>query len=186
MLIMFLAGVVLSATELPSGPTPQPVAMPHFPDPLHAFVWRNWQLVPIEQMAKVIGAAPEDVLRLGKAMGLSGPPAVTPEQQRRSYITVIRRNWHLLPYEQLLELLEWTPEKLAFTLREDDFLFVKLGSLKPHCERIQYAEPSEASQQRAREIAQTLKEEFPAGAGSMEEPLFGFVEQLSSPPEPED
>ena len=39
----------------------------------------------------------------------------------RGYITLIRRNWHLLPYEQLLELVEMTPEQLAFTLREDDF-----------------------------------------------------------------
>ncbi len=45
----------------------------------------------------------------------------------RGYVTLIRRNWQLLPYEQLLELLEMTPEQLAFTLREDDYLWVKLG-----------------------------------------------------------
>ena len=48
----------------------------------------------------------------------------------RGYVTLIRRNWHLLPYDQLLELLGMTPEQLAFTLREDDYLWIKLGSLK--------------------------------------------------------
>ena len=27
---------------------------------------------------------------------------------------------------------------MAFTLREDDFLFVKLGNLKPRCEPLRY------------------------------------------------
>ncbi len=32
----------------------------------------------------------------------------------RGYVTIIRRNWHLLPYEQLLELLDWTVEEMDF------------------------------------------------------------------------
>ncbi len=183
MLFMLLTNVILSATGLPGGPEPIPVAFPHFPDRVHAVVWRNWQLVPVERVAKVIGATPEEVVQLGKAMGLSGPPVITPDQQRRSYITVIRRNWHLLPYEQLLALLDWTPEKLAFTLREDDFLFIKLGSLKPKCEPVRYTPPNEAVQARERAMAKTLTEEFPTGAGLTEDPLFGFVERLSAPPE---
>ena len=81
-----------------------PVSLPHFPDRLHAFVWRNWPLVPVERMAEVVGARPADVVRMGRAMGLGGPPRISREQRARSYITVIKRNWHLLPYEQLLEL----------------------------------------------------------------------------------
>jgi hypothetical protein len=42
-----------------------------------------------------------------------------------------------LPYAQLLTLLDKTPERLAFTLREDEFLWITLGSLKPRCEPIQ-------------------------------------------------
>ena len=80
----------------------------------------------------------EDVTALAESMGL--PPAATipPEMKTRGYITLIRRNWHLLPYDQLLELLEMTPERLAFTLREDDFLWIKLGRLKPKCEPLRY------------------------------------------------
>ncbi len=29
-----------TGTVLPGGPTPDPVASPHFPDRLHAYIWR--------------------------------------------------------------------------------------------------------------------------------------------------
>ena len=117
--------------ELPVGSAPEPLAFPHFPSRLHAVVWRNWQLVAPAKLAEVVGATKEQITRLAESMGL--PPAghVPPDLIRRAYITIIRRNWHLLPYEQLLTLLDMTPEQLAFALREDDFLFIKLGNLKP-------------------------------------------------------
>lgn len=172
----------LTAAALPRGNAPQPVPFPHFPDRLHAFVWRNWQLVPARRMAEVVGASAGEIARLGRSMGLQGPPRITGEQQRRSTLSVIRRNWHLLPYEQLLQLLGWTAEEMAFSLREDDFLFVKLGNLKPQCERLQYRPPDARARARACEIAAILRAEFPEGVGQPEEPLFEFVRQLSKPP----
>jgi hypothetical protein len=112
-------------------------------------------------------------------MGLAKPPRITTNQRRRSFITVIKRNWHLLPYEQLLELLDWTPEQMAFTLHEDDFLFTKLGNLKPKCERLTFVPADEPTMRREREIARVVKEQFPAGAGHFDEPLFEFVADLS-------
>lgn len=166
------------------GPAPSPVDFPHFPDRLHAFVWRNWPLVPVERLAQVVGAKSEEIQRMGRAMGLGDPPKITPERQRRSYITIIRRNWHLLPYEQLLELLDWTADKLAYALREDDFLFIKLGNLKPRCEPIRYKVPSAAILRREAQISRIVREAFPAGLSQAADPLFGFVSQLSSmPPE---
>lgn len=181
MLHVFLTAV-LSAVSLPLGPSPEPVPVPHFPDRVHAFVWRNWQLVPADIMARVLGTTPDEVIELGHAMGLEGPPMITPEQRQRSYITVIRRNWHLLPYEQLLQLLEWKEAELAFTLREDDFLWIKLGSSKPKCEPLKWETPDEAAKKRQVEIADTLKRVFPEGVGQLEEPLFSFVRELSTAP----
>lgn len=172
---------LLSSTVLPVGSAPPPVPCPHFPDRLHAFVWRNWSLVPPARLAKVVGARPADIVRLGRSLGLPGPPRITADQQRRSYITVIRRNWHLLPYSQLLDLLGWTADELAYTLREDDFLFIKLGSLKPRCEELRYAEPNAAARQRAKAIAALLHDQLPPSIGP-EDPLFGFVTALSKPP----
>ena len=175
---------MLHAMELPSGPTPDPVPVPHFPDRLHAFVWFNWPLVPVERMAKVVGAEPAQVTELAKSMGLPEQTPVSDAVKQRAFITVIRRNWHLLPYDQLLQLLEWTPEQLAYTLREDDFLYIKLGSLKPKCESLRYAPPEPAAAKRAAEIAQTIQAEFPDGLGNPGEPLFGFIDRLSAPPAP--
>jgi len=174
--------VVMAVADLPKGRAPKPASFPHFPSRLHAFVWRNWPLVTPERMARVVDAKPADIKRMGRAMGLGNPPRITGDQQARSYLTVIKRNWHLLPYEQLLELLDWTPEQLAFTLREDDFLFIKLGSLKPQCEPLRYQPPDEKVLQREREIARIVGEEFPTGAAETAEPLFGFVSQLSRKP----
>jgi hypothetical protein len=172
----------LTAAELPKGSAPKPVALPHFPDRLHAFVWRNWQLVPAPRMGEVVGTGAKEIVRLGRSMGLVGPPRITLDQQRRSALTIIRRNWHLLSYEQLLQLLGWSAEQMAFTLREDDFLFIKLGSLKPRCEPLRHQPPEARTVAREQEIARILRAEFPGGAGLLEEPLFEFVKQLSRPP----
>ena len=173
----------MTTAQLPAGDAPEPVASSHFPNRVHAFVWRNWQLVPLERLAGVVGATPEQLLELGRSMGLSSPPPVTADQQRRSYLTVIRRNWHLLPYGQLLALLGWTAEELDFTLREDDFLFIKLGRHKPHCEPLRYAPPDEAARGRCGEIHAIVRESFGAAPDAIEEPLFSFVEDLRAVPE---
>ena len=172
----------MAVAELPKGSAPQPVSVPHFPTRLHAFVWRNWPLVTPERMAEVVGAKPADIKCIGRAMGLGDPPRITRDQQTRSYLTLIKRNWHLLPYEQLLELLGWTPDQLAFTLREEDFLWVKLGNLKPQCEPLRYQPPDEKILRREREIAQIVREAFPKAGRPPQDELFGFVAQLSRKP----
>ncbi|NJL73160.1 MAG: hypothetical protein HC888_17265 [Candidatus Competibacteraceae bacterium] len=136
---MVAATLLMLMSVLPAGSAPQALSFDHFPDRLHAFVWRNWSVTPLDRMAATVGAVPGDLEAIGRSMGLGAPPTITEDQWRRSYITVIRRNWHLLPYGQLLTLLGWSEEEMAFALREDDFLFIKLGSLKPQCEPLAYA-----------------------------------------------
>lgn len=177
--LMALMGV--GAAVAAEAPGPEPVASPHFPDRLHAFVWRNWPLVPARRMAETIGASEAQIAQLGKAMGLPEPPAISDDQWRRSYITIIRRNWHLLPKDQLGRLLGWTPEKLEFTLREDDFLQHKLGA-KPRCAPLAFAEPDAAAKAREQAIARVVREAFPDLAQPAADPLFGFVKRLSAPP----
>lgn len=154
---------------------------PHFPDRLHDFVWRNWNAVAPAKLAKIVGATEQDIVALAVSMGLARAATIAPEQRERGYITLIRRNWHLLPYDQLLELLEMTPERLAFALREDDFLWVKLGRLKPSCERLSYQLPGEAARRRADEIRRVVNQEFGEALQRRSEPRFDFVRQLSSP-----
>jgi hypothetical protein len=157
------------------------VDFPHFPSRLLAFVWRNWFLVSTEKISKVVGCSPDEIRELGKRMGLPAPEIITSDQERRSYLTIIRRNWHLIPQEQILVLLDWDEKKLAFTLREDDFFFYKLGSLKPECAPIRYRKPSAQELNGAQRIAQVIRKEFPAGFPKAVQPLFHFVKELSAP-----
>ena len=183
LVLLPLAGHAQAAdeTRLPQGEARPALESHHFPDRVHEFVWRNWNAVEPAKLAQVLGASVPEVTELAESMGL--PPAATipPEINSRGYITLIRRNWHLLPYEQLLQLLEMKPERLAFALREDDFLWVKLGRLKPQCEPLHYQAPTEASRRRAAEIRRLVEEEFGAELRRPSEPRFAFVQRLSTP-----
>ena len=152
-----------------------------FPDALSAFVWRNWPVVDVDRMAKTIGADKAALEAIAGEMSLPVPqPPVSPYWRRKGYITVVKRNWHLLPYSQLLTMVDMTRAELAYSLVEDDFLFSKLGNEKPFCEPVACTADA-ASKGRARrlEIAKALKDE---GIVPMapEEPRFRFVEELSA------
>lgn len=182
------AGPDPSRASLPSGPAPEALAFPHFPSPIHAFVWRNWPVVPVERIAGVLRAHPSAVRGLARSMGLGLPPRIPADQQRRSYITVIKRNWHLLPYDQLLTLLGWNAAQLAFTLREDDFLWVKLGNLKPRCAPLRW--PSERKavallHSQAERINAVVRQDFGHDFKGGWPRAFAFVEGLSAAPKGE-
>ncbi len=155
----------------------------HFPDVLHTYIWRNWNLVPLSRLAKVVRATSGELLSVAKSMGLPEPSPISADHQRRSYLTVIRRNWHLLPREQLLELLNWSDEQLTFTLQEDDFFYIKLGSLKPVCKPVLFVKQDHDAEIKSAWINGVLHQEFPDGIPAMEESLFHFVSELSTPPE---
>ncbi|MCC7083486.1 MAG: hypothetical protein IT427_00600 [Pirellulales bacterium] len=167
---------------MPRGDAKSAIVSGYFPNRLHEFVWRNWNAVEPADLAKVLNTSVDDVTAIAVSMGLPAQPIVPPEMKTRGYVTLIRRNWHLLPYDQLLTLLDMTAEQLAFALREDDFLFVKLGSIKPQCEPLRYQAPDRAAQRRATEIRRLVEAEFGEQLRRPAEPRFDFVRQLSSLP----
>jgi hypothetical protein len=158
-LALSLRSLTLS-DELPAVSDRPPVPTPHFPDAAHAVVWRNWQLVAPARIAAVLGTTADKVTDLAESMGLPREVSVPREMRERGYITLVRRNWHLLPYDQLLQLLEMTADDLAFRLREDDFLYHKLGAFKPRCEPVKYREPNDESRHRAAEIRALVTQQF--------------------------
>lgn len=166
------------ASELPT-PSKAPVPVDHFPDTLHAVVWRNWGLVPTERLATVLETTPENITQIATSMGLPASVNVPPEMATRGYITLVRRNWHLLPYEQLLPLLSLTEEEFAHRLREDDFLLIKLGNLKPDCPKVVYQTPSASAKARAAEIKSLVEANFGEVMQQPAEPRFSFIEELS-------
>src|ERR1043165_339967 len=145
---------------LPKGGSAEPLPLAHFPDRVHAFIWRNWPLISIDRLALVLKTSRVNVAAIARKMGLPKQPRINSDLEQRSYITVIKRNWHLLPYDQLLQLLGWNARQLAYTLREDDFLYIKLGSLKPKCPKLVLTPATEATLARAQEISAILKQEL--------------------------
>lgn len=152
-----------AAEGLPGESDKAAVAAEHFPSRMHAFIWRNWGLVPESRLAEVLGTSGRNVRKVAESMGLDPRIEVDPVWlSSKGYITVLRRNWHLLPYDQILMLLDMTREELEWSLYEDDFLFVKLGRIKPHCERLVYEEPTPEMKARAKEIASVVRN-IPSG-----------------------
>lgn len=159
----------------------QAVPEPHFPNRLYQFVWRNWELANLDRMAKVVQSRPDQLAALAAEMGLPAKRQLSEDYLRRIYITVIRQNWHLLPQDQLVELLGWDAERFAFTLKEDDFLDHKLGLSKPNCEALRYHSPTKEEHGKAVSVRNALKQAFPNGIKSLGQPRFSFVEQFSLP-----
>jgi hypothetical protein len=166
-------------TGLPLGETKPALAIPHFPTRYQAMVWRNWGLMTPARLARVLKTTEANIVDAAQALGLG--KAATNDVERlwlkRGYITLIRQNWHLLPYAQLLELLGWSAEQMAYALKEDDFLWNKLGAFKPAAGPVAWAPLSAAeAASTARLRALGARAFGKPGAASAEKP-FDFLGQ---------
>ena len=109
-------------------------------------------------------------------LGLDASRQADPLWSSRGYLTLIRGTWHLLSFEQTLTLLNLTDAQLAALLKEDDFLWHKLGQFKPRTPDCRYRPLTEAERARTREIAAemaALPECF------RRDPAFAFVGDLT-------
>ena len=172
----------MRADELPTGENPAPVELPHFPARWQAVVWRNWGLVPVSRLASVL-KMPVGALREAAAqLGLDPNEPVQPQWCSHCYLSVIRCNWHLLDYEQILQLLDWPPDRLAQVLTEEDFLWSKLGRLKPKTGSVSYT-PLTGKQRRETERIRKLAERyFPAGKSGYLDPPLAFQQRYAAQP----
>ena len=172
----------MTIRDLPVGDAPEAPDFPHFPAPYLAVIWRNWNRIHPAKIAEVLETTEEKVVAAGKAMGLERDDRALDAFKERGFLTVIRYNWHLLDYEQLLQLLDWTPERMMFTLVDDDFMFVKLGKIKPRCGKVVYRELSAGESRRVAEIAGIMRQVDPALPGKTELP-FDFLSCFGKAPE---
>ncbi len=157
------------------------ILYPHFPTRMHAFIWRNWESVSLERMAKVLNTSTENILLAGRSMGLPAYREPGPEFEQRGYISLIRRNWNLISYNQILTLLNWNEEQLNQTLRDDDFLWIKVGGMKPECSPIQYLPPTSETKKRCAEIKKIVENNFGEELNKPQGNRFAFIHYLSAP-----
>lgn len=127
-----------------------------FPTHWQTMIFRNYRMVSADRIAQVLSCTEEQVHIEAQRMGLARGEA-DPKWLSEGYITLIRNNWYLLPYEQLLELLQWDEARLEFSLTKDDFLGTKLGKMKPACERVVYHPLTEAQILKTEQVARKVQ-----------------------------
>ena len=169
--------------DLPVGNLKKPVEYPHFATRWQAFLWRNWELVPPARLAAVLCCTEEEVRNAAVEMGLTARPQVNPKWLSHGYLTLIRNNWQLLPYAQILELLGWTPEKMAYTLKEEDFFWTKLGKIKPDCPVLKYEQLTPEQQSATARLKAVLRKYFPEDQMEYLETPFAFADQFAPQPQ---
>ena len=168
--------------QLPGEPEwKAPIPAFAFPDALSAFVFRNWGLVEPDTMARTVGASREDIVKIATEMGLAADVKVSPLWKTLGYVTILRRNWHLLPYPQLMELTGLSRHQLRSALMEDDFLGTKLGIPRPKCPPIRFSKALADNGRPARlEIKDTLAKANALPGNTEEEPRFAFLDRFGS------
>lgn len=134
-------------------------------------IFRNYGYVPTERIADALGCDEQTVHTEAARLGI-----VDHGYQERfahsGHITTIRNNWYLLPYEQILILLDTDEQTLDFILEKEDFLGEKLGAHKPECERVTYSPLTEEQIKECERVA-TLCSKYAAPAASAP---FSFFE----------
>lgn len=146
-------------TKLPPVKEDKKLILNHFPSRFHAAVFRLWETVDAQRIAAAIGTDVEEVKKAALDMGLPAEQN-TEKWSKLGYITIIRNMWHILPYDQLLALLGWSEEQLASTLKEDDFLDVKLGRFKPYCTPVKPEALDETQKIKLSKIKETTSKYF--------------------------
>jgi len=146
--------------ELPKIQGTPVIPIDHFPTRMQCFIFRNWEMIEPHVLGEVLGCDAEAIITLAAEMGLPTPPHVDPVWLTKGYITIIRANWHLCTYAQIAYMLGIGEDQLAYILREDDFLSVKLGNFKPEVPPLAYAPLTEDQHEQTKAICRVVRAAF--------------------------
>lgn len=142
-------------------PVEKKVKLPenNFPTLWQAVLFRNIGFVPVDKIASVLKCSVSVVSAEAKRLGLEHI-SYDENWEKLGYMTVIRNNWYLLPYNQLLNLLGFSEEKLDFILKNEDFFGEKLGGFKPELTEIVYEPLTKEQIEKTEQIACIIRREY--------------------------
>ncbi len=146
----------------------------NFPTVWQTVIFRNYGFVDSEKIAKTLQTDVATIDAEAKRLGISYFERIK-DFDENGYITIIRNNWFLLPYEQLCTLTGFSMEKLEFVLKEEDFLWVKLANFKPQCKPVKYKPLSKTAIKKTENIAKIVSKYYENGYGK----YFKFFDNLS-------
>ncbi len=122
-------------------------------------ILRNYGLVKTTNIAKVLNCTPRRIEIEATRLGIEYIQ-YNNLWREKSYLTIIRNNWNLLNYEQLLILLEMSEEELSYNLNNNDFLGVKLGNFKSEEESIYYKKLNKEETKETHKIKKIIRKHF--------------------------
>ncbi len=140
---------------LPQIVTKKKMPEKQFPQAWQTVIFRNYGYISTDKIAKTLACDEETVVREAARLGL-GDVAYDKNWEEKGYLTLIRHNWYLLNYRQMMTLFGYSEEKLDFLLKEEDFFFVKLGWTKPDCPEIIYSPLTDEEIKETERIAKTI------------------------------
>ncbi len=120
---------------------------------------RNYGLVKTSTIASVLGTDVDTIEKEAKRLGIE-KINYSLKWKRQGYINIIKNNWHLIPYNQLLELLDMDEATLDYNLKEDDFLGIKLGLFKAYAEEVKYSPLTASEIEITERLAKAVTSEF--------------------------
>lgn len=170
----------MTTAELPAGDAPRPLSLPHFPTRWQAVVWRNWGLVPLSRLAEVLQTTQETLKAAADDLGLDPEEPLQESWLEKSYLSFIRANWHLLDYSQMLRLLDWSADRLFRVLNEEDFLWSKLGRMKPNTGKVHYEGLTPDQRQATEEIRKEIGKYFDGKPSGYIDAPFSFLKKFGA------
>lgn len=178
--------IVLFSTTFRTDAEQLPPDLDYFPSRLHAAVFRNWDIVPHERIAAVLQTDRRTIEKTGKELGLTLPQRISAEDIHRNIENVLRRNWGVLPRNQIEQLLNYTPAQLDDFLGKEISLRALLAGQPPGLTPVKYLPPNEETKVRAQWFAAKVKGHLDAVKGTPEEPRLGYVAELCRAHNPAD
>jgi hypothetical protein len=158
----------------------------YFPSRLHAAIYRNWDIVQHDRLAEVIGTDVATLEKAGKELGLKKVKPLTPEEIRRNVEIVLRRNWPLMPRQQIEQLLGFTAAEVNDFLSKEIFLRALLAGQPGGLTPLQFQEPDVETQARIAWFGSTVKKHLEAVSDAPEEPRLAYIEELCRAHNPAD
>ena len=141
----------------------------NFPCIWQTVIFRNYGFVSSDNIASVLGCDVTTIENEAKRLGLDNVK-FDENWLKLGYMTIIRNNWFILPYNQLLVLLGFSEEKLDFILKNEDFFGEKLGSFKPELAEVFYEPLTKEQIEKTEQIARLIRREYSDGFAKK----FGF------------
>jgi hypothetical protein len=150
----------------------------YFPSRLHATIFRNWDIVPHDRLAAVLGTDLKTIRKTGKALRLESLSPLTPEMIHRNVEMVLRRNWPLLPRAQIEALLGFTPKELDQFLGKEVFLRALLAGQPGGLTALRFEAPDNNVRARVDWFGAHVRKHLAAVASGSQEPRLTFISEL--------